>query len=202
MNHKETEKRLFIVQNLIEIALYAQAEVIAIASILVLVLNLIIKISIEVVGKWSFGGFKETHSILLETSKSDFHALDWSWIFVALLFKLILRKVLAFGTYTEASEQKWVDREGEESSLSVLGILVVGVSDQVKRSYRVFQIKIVFVVTVREDKQLKILDELPLLFCSHVLEQSREEFLCVFDQQRIDTLRCERAAPPLALPFV
>ena len=81
-------------------------------------------------------------------------------------------------------------------------VLVVGVSDKVKRSYRVFQIKIVFVVTVREDEQLKILDELSLLLCSHVLEQSREEFLCVFNQQRINALRSERAAAPLALPLV
>ena len=57
-------------------------------------------------------------------------------------------------------------------------------------------------MAVREDKHLKILDELPLLLVAHVLEQAREEFLGVVGEQRIDALWSECAASSLALPFV
>jgi len=57
-------------------------------------------------------------------------------------------------------------------------------------------------VTVREYKQLKILDELTLLLCGHVFEQAWEEFLRVLDQQWINRLGSERGASSLALPFV
>jgi len=113
-------------------------KVLIIDSILTLVLNLIIKVSIEVVCKRSFGCFKIYHCILLETSKGNFHPLLGSWIFITFLLKLILGEVLSLRAHTETCKEKGVDRKGEEGSLGMLRILVVRVTDQVKRSYRVF----------------------------------------------------------------
>ena len=75
---------------------------------------------------------------------------------------LLVNEVAAISGDAEASEQEGVNGLSKELCLSLFTIPVHRIAHEVEALNRILEVSIVLVVTVREDKQLKVLQELAL----------------------------------------
>ena len=85
------------------------------------------------------------------------HPVRISWIGVLLI--LTISKCKGFWVLAEPEEQECKRGVVKEPLLSLLAVLVHRFTDDCKRYERILQIRVILIMPVREDKQLKEFEE-------------------------------------------